>query len=348
MHASPLAALGAGALLLVPATAAAQGSATYEVRFDATWSAQTHPPAFPPAAHFSGLIGGVHDASASLWQPGGLASPGIEQMAETGGTGPLTGEVQALISAGSASQVIQGGGLFSLPSSVTTTFTVTDTHPLVSLTTMIAPSPDWFLGVHDLALHENGAWVDDLVVPLFAWDAGTDSGADFLSGDVDTNPQEPISLITGGPFLGTTPLGTFTFTRQESHLVYGSALNPSGSIALAAGEPVLGATMTVRLDDPTGAFPQSAASALGLSLSSGGGVIPGFGLAGPAVPGEVLIGTPFSILLGPTYLGSPVDLSVPVPNQPGLVGLEVYLQGALIALGSGETGLTQALALRIG
>ena len=35
-------------------------SARYNLTFNATWSAQTHPTEFPASAHFSGLIGMTH------------------------------------------------------------------------------------------------------------------------------------------------------------------------------------------------------------------------------------------------------------------------------------------------
>ena len=56
----------------------------YEITLDATWSNATHPQAYPSSAHFSGLIGGTHNANVSFWQTDELASPGIKRMAETG------------------------------------------------------------------------------------------------------------------------------------------------------------------------------------------------------------------------------------------------------------------------
>jgi hypothetical protein len=76
---------------------------------------------------------------------------------------------------------------------------------------MIAPSPDWFVGVSGLSLRSGDLWIDELVVDLDPYDAGTDSGISFGDPDSNTNPQDPISLITGFPFTGTGPLGTFTF-----------------------------------------------------------------------------------------------------------------------------------------
>ncbi|MFL7794766.1 MAG: spondin domain-containing protein, partial [Anaerolineae bacterium] len=86
----------------------------------------------------------------------------------------------------------------------------------VSVVTMIAPSPDWFVGVSALNLLEDGVWVDEKVVELFPYDAGTDSGVSYTSPDLPTASPEGIFMIEGGPLLvgdSVIPLGTFTFTR---------------------------------------------------------------------------------------------------------------------------------------
>jgi len=83
---------------------------------------------------------------------------------------------------------------------------------------MIAPSPDWFVGVSRVPLFENDQWVDRVTVEAQPYDAGTDSGTTYLSPDDDSNPQDPIAEITGYPFesSGTVaPLGTFTFERID-------------------------------------------------------------------------------------------------------------------------------------
>ncbi len=182
----------------------------YEVTFDATWSVGTHTN-FPPNPHFSPLIGGTHDASVNFWQVGANASNGIESMAETGATSTLSSEVQAAILSGVAYTIISGGGIGLSPDSVTTTFDIHSAHPRVTLVSMIAPSPDWFVGVSDLPLFEDGQWHREVVVDLWPYDAGTDSGVNFTSANADTNPADPITLIGGFPFTGDPPLGTFTF-----------------------------------------------------------------------------------------------------------------------------------------
>ncbi|MBC7250314.1 MAG: spondin domain-containing protein [Anaerolineae bacterium] len=191
-------------------------SAEYQLAFEATWSSETHPTDFPSNPHFSGLIGAVHSPNVRLWEEGELASPGIKNMAETGGKSPLSSEIDALIGAGSACAQISGGGINPSPGQMTLTFTATLDCPVVSVVSMIAPSPDWFVGVSGLSLLEDGAWVTQKVVELYPYDAGTDSGTSYNSANLPTSSPEGIHRIETDPFLvnGTVPpLGTFTFTR---------------------------------------------------------------------------------------------------------------------------------------
>ncbi len=198
------------AALLASVPAAADSSAQCTLEFSAVWSAGTHPTDFPPGAHFSNLIGATHGNQVVFWQSGGLASPGIKQMAETGITAQLQSEVQGAITMGTAADIVLGGGIATSPGNVSVSFDIDLGFPELTLVTMIAPSPDWFVGVHGLSLFENGLWREQTVVDLPPYDAGTDSGISFLSGNLPTNPPDPISPITGHPFVGGTSLGTFT------------------------------------------------------------------------------------------------------------------------------------------
>lgn len=190
--------------------------ATYTVTFTSTWSAETHPgTSFPSNAHFSPLIGATHNLSATFWLSGTLASPGMEQMAETGGVSTLRSEFEA--AGATVREIVAGSGLGSSPGQVTIpTFTVSQSHPLITLVTMIAPSPDWFVGVHDLALRdEQGAWVDELVITLYPYDAGSDDGTDYTAADVEPTPHQPITRISGTAPFSTEPIGAFIFTRVK-------------------------------------------------------------------------------------------------------------------------------------
>lgn len=192
-------------------------TAEYRVTFEASWSRETHPNMFPANPHFSGLIGATHQQEVRFWQEGSLASDGIESMAERGAKTPLDQEINQAITDGRAENLLSGGGISRSPGSVSLDFTASVDHPFVTLVSMLAPSPDWFVGVSALSLLQDGDWASELVVELHPYDAGTDSGTSYASRDRDTAPPIPISRIDGPPFqVGgvVPPLGTFTFRRQ--------------------------------------------------------------------------------------------------------------------------------------
>ncbi|MEM7586498.1 MAG: spondin domain-containing protein [Acidobacteriota bacterium] len=202
--------------LSVPATAQ-DTDAQCMLQFDATWSAQTHPIDFPEGAHFSPLIGATHNDTAVFWQSGELATPGIQQVAETGQTGMFTSEINAVIGMGNAESVINGGAA-GAPGMTQANFDVSLDHPRITVVTMIAPSPDWFVGTNGLNLFENGSWRETTVFDLLPYDAGTDSGATFNSPDQPTVPPEPIFRISEDPLPNDVPLGTYTIACTSNLL----------------------------------------------------------------------------------------------------------------------------------
>jgi Spondin_N len=192
--------------------------ARYEVTFESTWRRETHPADFPADPHFSRLIGGTHSSRVRFWMAGRPASPGIRAMAEQGRTSPLDVEVQAAIAAGTAYSLIQGGAIDRSPGVATAEFEIGRDHPLVSLVTMVAPSPDWFVGTDSLSLVEGGDWVAETSVTLYPWDAGTDSGATYASPDLATQPRQEIHALEGHPVaLGgvVAPFASFSFRRVQ-------------------------------------------------------------------------------------------------------------------------------------
>lgn len=191
-------------------------TANYLVTFTSTWSKETHPLDFPSSPHFSGLIGLVHNSSVKLWNEGNLASPGIKQMAETGGKTILSEEIDALIVSSSAYVRLSGSGINPSPGDVSMRLTAHRNYNLVSLVSMIAPSPDWFVGVSGMSLFENGDWVIEKIVELYVYDAGTDSGESFTAANQVTNPPVPIKKKSDYSFSanGTIiPVGIFSFKR---------------------------------------------------------------------------------------------------------------------------------------
>ncbi len=193
-------------------------TARYRVTFVSDWSAATHPQDFPAGhnPHYSPLIGSTHQPGAPFWMPNRPASPGMENMAETGGVSPLKPEIRAAIDAGRAGSFIGAGQLNQTPGRLSHAFDVTLEFPHVSLVTMIAPSPDWFLGVYDVPLLKDGQWVERVPRELPPWDAGTDSGRSYTSADADTLPKEPITRLEGFPVSDGGPtrsFGRFVFER---------------------------------------------------------------------------------------------------------------------------------------
>lgn len=208
LQASPKSQLAESSIL----RAGLEEHATYQVTFTSSWSEATHP-GFPAGAHFSPLIGATHNLSTTFWMSGTLASSGIEQMAETGATSLLREEID---NAGVAVlETISGSGLGTSPGEVTIPLIhVSQEHPLATLVTMIAPSPDWFVGVHNLSLlDEQGNWQDSLVITLYPYDAGSDDGADYAAPNVEANPHQPINSLRGQHPFSAEPIGTLTFTR---------------------------------------------------------------------------------------------------------------------------------------
>ncbi len=199
-------------------------AAQYKVTFFAEWSAASHPTDYPSNAHFSPLIGNTHNSEGFIWEAGGIATNGIRQMAQSGGTSILTVEIMDLINDSGSESLVIGPGTLGVDETEII-FEISESHPLFSMTTMIAPSPDWFIGVHDLSLKSAGIWLDELTVDLLPYDAGTRFGDSFTQIGDSTEPREPIARITTAPLQNNVPLGRFVFelistTGEPSDVVF--------------------------------------------------------------------------------------------------------------------------------
>lgn len=187
--------------------------ATYELTFNGTWSAADIDAAYPSSAHFSPLIGASHKQSEAFWKSGEIASDGVKQVAELGGITILSNELSAARSAGTTGDTVVFSNMFGLPNSQTLQFEIDADKPFISLVSMIAPSPDWFVGVSGLSLLEGGNWVESLSVDLRPYDAGTEDGTSFSLFNAATAPREPITMLSGSdsPFIGQPVIGNLVF-----------------------------------------------------------------------------------------------------------------------------------------
>ena len=205
------------ALTFVIPTAIYAQDANYELTFEARWVA---PAPLPATAHFTQIIGATHNSAGSLYTVGGQASPGVEDVAERGVTANLISEIDAGIALGTVESAIFGTDTFITPLEVNTfNFSVSASHSNFTFLTMIAPSPDWFVGVNDLNLLDaNDNWRDSIVLDLVSYDAGTENGTGLSLNNPATNPQGLITELDiaepNGALFGVGSIARLTLTRS--------------------------------------------------------------------------------------------------------------------------------------
>ena len=210
-------------------------NAVYRVTFTGAWTSLATPDGLPSGAHFSPLIGAVHNANVTFVEGDRTASAGVESMAELGGTAGLEAEVTAAVDALS---VLRGSGNISPSSAQSLTTTLTDEHPRVTLLTMVAPSPDWFVGVSGLLLiNSEGRWLRSHDVALYPWDAGTEDGGEFSLSNDATVPPGVITSIRGTGKFSTEPIASLSFTLESVITTRSVAENTEAGVNI--GEPVV-------------------------------------------------------------------------------------------------------------
>lgn len=189
-----------------------QSIATYTITFESSW-ADNHSN-LPGGAHWSKLVGANHNGSVTFLEMGQIATFGIERIAEEGVNSEFRdNEVQPAIDAGDAEQYINGNGLGSAAGTIIIAgLEINESHPLLTLVSMIAPSPDWMIAVNGLDLRGSGDWESSIVLDLYPYDAGTDDGTGYNSLNEDTNPQDPISSLQNIAPFSNLKIGTLTIT----------------------------------------------------------------------------------------------------------------------------------------
>lgn len=208
-----LAAAAVSSCWLVPVYAQSpeDDAASYRLTFRGTWTRSVTPGGVPGRAHFSPLIGAVHNDRVSFWEAGGRASRQMERVAELG----IQRDLRALMERNpQVLAVVEKEPPRGGTASASIEFDADRDHPLVTLATMIAPSPDWFVGVSARSLlDESGRWIDNLEVDLFPYDAGTEEGTEFSLDNPATVPQGTITSIRGMEKFTDGPMARLTFER---------------------------------------------------------------------------------------------------------------------------------------
>ena len=142
--------------------------------------------------------------------------------------------------------------------------------------------------------------------------------------------------------------------------VYGCGSNPAGSLSVVSGAPAIGTTMTLGVDNPVGTQAEGSVPFLFLAFAPDtnfpcGTPMSGFGMSGPGAAGELLIGLspPVLVVTGSPWSGPgiPALIGIAIPNDPALIGIDVFAQGLLFDASSalGITfGVTEGIRLSVG
>lgn len=189
--------------------------AVYKATFNFKWTKQDFPENYPSSAHFSKLIGWSHKTESTFFKVGTIASDGIKNMAELGVTSTLSNEFKSKIDEKEGYKSVIGSGLGSGTGKISIDLGVDKNHPSITLATMLAPSPDWYVAVMNINLLENGEFVDQKTVNALTYDAGTDSGISYSSSNKATVPRVPISIIKMPPVGNGKVIATVTFVKQK-------------------------------------------------------------------------------------------------------------------------------------
>ncbi|MFT4646574.1 MAG: hypothetical protein ACI8ZX_003005 [Planctomycetota bacterium] len=189
-------------LLLVTScskTKVGQFDEVYEVEMVGIWSSTTHPTDFPSNAHFSPMIGISHIAALDVIGIGLSATEGIKSMAETGATIILDEEFDLFRNQTYSLDKFTGAS-FDSPGSNKSEIGVERGKHNVTIFSMIAPSPDWFVAVSTSLIDPvDEQWYDEVTVYATSYDAGTDSGVSFASANLVSSPLEGVHIIEEGP-----------------------------------------------------------------------------------------------------------------------------------------------------
>ena len=151
-------------------------SQNYLVILVSNWNKEDHVE-LPRGAHFSKPAIVLHKSNYTLIPFEGQATPGLEKLAELGQTGEIEEEFETEMEKGSIMSYSIFPGLYlSDGTSMQFTISVNASAPYFSMASMIAPSPDWIIGIDSLLLYDESKGFSSGVErqALYAISAGTE------------------------------------------------------------------------------------------------------------------------------------------------------------------------------
>lgn len=180
-----------------------ESRATYQLTFKAVMDDTV-----ATGVHLTKFVGVTHKNPGVFWLPGGFSSEGLRLIAERGNQNTAISELGDAVISGDAEFVIIGQAAIWHPKNLSNssqyshTFQISKNHPYLSLASMIGPSPDWFVGIHDELLLQDDQFIPSANYILYAYTAGTKN----------KNPHIKIARITD-PAISGIAYGTLTLTK---------------------------------------------------------------------------------------------------------------------------------------
>ena len=194
----------------------ANPSATYDITFNAEFSAENFPTDYPDNARFGPIVAVAHAPSISVYEVGQMASEAFEAYVEDGDANTLA----AFLTTGDEGEdvtttVVTGTNVAGV-SNETLSITVTPTNTRITFLARISPSPDWFVGVNSFDVVDGNTLVSSGTVGLQPLDAGTDSGDTYTAADAEIS--QTITTISSPPLVGSglnPSIGSVTFELKN-------------------------------------------------------------------------------------------------------------------------------------
>ncbi len=180
-----------------PADGNSGKSQNYRVTLVSNWNKEDHLKV-PGSAHFSRVTVVNHKSTYTLIPFQGKATVGLERLAELGKTGDIEREFKKEVEKGSiASYNIFAAMYLSKRTSMKFTISVTAEAPYFSMVSMIAPSPDWIIGVDALKLYDEKSGFLSGVErqALYAISGGTEGKDTAGNFTISDNAPDPIGYI---------------------------------------------------------------------------------------------------------------------------------------------------------
>lgn len=192
------------------------------VRYDCIirnlWTNSRHPPDFPPEfPHWSKAVFASHSSQYTMFTTGKRSSRGVEKIAEEGETLALRNEIKKAKSSTGSVLDFEVAKFFraSIKSQTKMMGLKVDAkHSYISMTVMVAPSPDWFTGIANFNMIRNNKYIQTIIMDLPPYDAGTDLGQTYSARNQDQKGGKIFELTTE-----TIPNSSQVFLSREGSTV---------------------------------------------------------------------------------------------------------------------------------